>query len=270
MKQAPASSLPAYPREEFENAQLAFVAARVAFPPLTRLQDAAARTRFQEELRREYPLYAEEPLRRGIIPDAVPTPDQLVYRYSSIDGSWSVVVSSEFAALECRNGYRNIEEMLSRITIVWHEIERNFEPGYQLRLDLRFVNELRHPEWKTYDDWRGLLNPDLMGFDPRNWLLGEVRQTATELLADRGDKTFLLIRRGFLRGSTVKPLTEDAPRKTEEFYLLDFDCYAANAQEFQANPTQMLREFDDVLYQLFRRTIHREDQKLYRWLKEPK
>jgi uncharacterized protein (TIGR04255 family) len=256
--------LPRFQGEAFENHQLAQVIAQTRFPPLTRFTDAARMQELQEALRRDYPLYSEDTAINVVFgPEGVkPERGARLLRFTSLDGFWSVVLSADFVALDSRR-YSDIDSFTQRIANVWREVARLFDPQYQTRVGLRFINELRVPDGDSYGRWRELLNPELVGFDAGVTFGGSVSHTVAETLVQRPDGQ-LLVRRGFLRGTTVPPLAGSVA-ETGPFYLLDIDYFDATHREFEPAPSDRLRQYDDFLYRIFRWVIG--DGDLYRYLK---
>jgi uncharacterized protein (TIGR04255 family) len=256
--------LPRYEREAFQNAQLAQVIAQTRFPPLTRFADPERTQQFREALRRDYPLYGEEAAVNVVFGPEGVKPDRgaRLLRLTSLDGFWSVVLSSDFVALESRR-YADIESFILRIASVWREVARIFDPQYQTRVGLRFINEFRVPDGDTYSRWRELLNPKVVGFDAAAIFAGSVTHTIAETLVQRPDGQ-LVVRRGFLRGTTVPPLSGTSV-ETGPFYLLDIDYYDVTHGAFEPAPGDHLREYDEFLYRIFRWMIG--DDELYRYLK---
>jgi uncharacterized protein (TIGR04255 family) len=256
--------VPRFQREAFENHQLAQVVAQTRFPTLTRFTDAGRMQQFQEALRRDYPLYSEDTAVNIVFgAEGVKTDRGARFlRFTSLDGFWSVVLSADFVALESRR-YSDIDSFILRIAGVWREVARLFDPQYQTRVGLRFVNELRVPDGNGYERWRELLNPKVIGFDAAATFGGSVSHTIAETLVQRPDGQ-LLVRRGFLRGTTIPPLA-GSTAETGPFYLLDIDYFDATHGAFEPAPSDRLRQYDDFLYRIFRWVIG--DEELYRYLK---
>ncbi len=214
-----------YDRVIFNNSCLELCLAQLKYPPVQRFFDDNYMVDIKEALASM----------QGI--GQAPGPNML--RFTSIDSRWSVVLSSEFVSLETRT-YTNVSELSTRFANVLHHINTHFSPRHQLRFGLRYINEFRHPSGDSYKAWMDFLNPELLGLVARGVLGGKVEQTIGEVLTHRDDGR-LLVRHGFLKGSTIIP-NPGRPATIE----------------------QMLR-YNDVLYNVFRWSIG--DGELYRYLK---
>jgi len=176
-----------------------------------------------------------------------------VHRFNSIDFRWSVVLTSESIALETRE-YTDFEELSARFDKLVRHVAKYFCPHYQLRLGIRYINEFRHHDGDTYEVWHRLLNRDLVSSATQTVVGGRVEQTINEVRIRRDDG-ILLVRHGFLNGTTVLP-TLHHPAKNGPFYLLDLDYYDETSTEFEESaPTEKIRGYNDVLYRVFRWSI---------------
>ncbi len=251
-----------YRREAFANSQLALVVAQVRFPVVTRFEDADARLRFQDALRRDYPLFREERrldlLFRAGYESLQTQPGGEVLRFTSIDYAWSLVIASDLIALECR-GFTVIEEYVSRVRELWRTFVAYFDPRYQVRSSLRFVNELRHRDWTTYADWRNVLNPALIGFDPSAMFGGVVSHTISEFVLQVAEEENVIMRRGFLRGTTIPPIADKQRVADSAFYLLDIEYASSRRGDFELDPSPRLSSYNQFLHDMFRWSIERPD-----------
>jgi len=257
--------LPNYDRVIFNNSCLELCLAQLKYPPVQRFFDDNYMVDIKEALAVEYPLVTTEQGMNIVISmqgiGQAPGPNML--RFTSIDSRWSVVLSSEFVSLETRT-YTNVSELSTRFANVLHHINTHFSPRHQLRFGLRYINEFRHPSGDSYKAWMDFLNPELLGLVARGVLGGKVEQTIGEVLTHRDDGR-LLVRHGFLKGSTIIP-NPGRPAKTGQFYLLDLDYYDETPVKFDVEaPIERMLRYNDVLYNVFRWSIG--DGELYRYLK---
>lgn len=245
--------LPRYEHEVFPAAPLELCLVQVKYPPLARFTEEGYLSAFKEALGEEYPLATKEQSMNLIVtPQGVtPTAGSELLRFASIDYSWSVVLANEFVTLESRR-YREITDFVTRFAAILRLVATHLHPRYQLRFGLRYVNEVRHAHGQTYDGWRALLGDrsDLLGLGTGNLLAGTVEQTINELRIRRVDGT-LLLRHGFLEGTTVLPVGRAAP-KSGPFYLLDFDYYDDTTVDFDPAIEKRMTSYNTVLYNIFR------------------
>ncbi len=247
--------LPNYDQVIFSNSCLELCLVQVKYPAIQRFSEESYMVGIKEALAEEYPLVTtEQGMNIVVTPQGInPVPGASMLRFTSIDSHWSVVLSSEFVSLETRE-YTNFEELKKRFTEVLRNIVTYLHPRHQLRVGLRYINEFRHPNGDSYETWCHLLNNELLGLGSSSILSGRVEQTIGEVLTRRDDGQ-LLVRHGFLKGTTVTP-TPTRLAKTGPFYLLDLDYYDDKPVKFavDANIEQMTR-YNDFLYRVFRWVI---------------
>ena len=247
----PRNALPAYKHQVFPSAALEMSLVQVRYPPVARFKDSARLGSLSEALAQQYPLFTtEQAMNLVVMPQGVGTaPGGDVLRFTSIDNTWSVTLTGEFVSLETRS-YSDIDTFVERFTAVLGLVGEHLRIRYQLRFGLRYVNEFRHDKGTTYAGWQGLLNPEFIGSGGAWGIDGTVEQTVHEVRTRRSDGT-LLVRHGFLSGTTVAP-TGRAQPKNGPFYLLDLDYYDESAVAFEPAPAQRMRAYNNVLYSIFR------------------
>lgn len=258
--------LPMYDQVIFNNSCLELCVAQLRYPPIQRFHDDNYMLGLREALATEYPLVTTEQAMNIVVsPQGVisQTPGATMLRFTSIDSRWSVVLSEEFISLETRE-YSNVTEFSTRFASLLVHLDTHFKPRYQLRFGLRYVNEFRYSKSDNYKAWTQLLNPYLLGLGARGVLGGRVEQTIGEVRTKRSDGS-LLVRHGFLQGTTVVP-TLNHPPKTGLFYLLDLDYYNETTVTFDAQaPIEQMRRYNDILYRVFRWSIG--EGELYQYLR---
>jgi uncharacterized protein (TIGR04255 family) len=259
------SLLPRYDQVIFKNSCLELSLVQLKYPPIQRFSDEKYMIGIRESLAMEYPLVTTEQAVNIVVgPQGVAQatgPNML--RFTSIDSRWSVVLSSEFVSLETRE-YTDIDEFSHRFTKVLSSIATHFNPHHQLRLGLRYINEFRHPKGKDHEMWVRFLNPKLLGLGASQVLGGKVEQSIGEVLTRRHDG-HLLVRHGFLNGSTISPMP-NRTAKTGQFYLLDLDYYDDKPVKFDVEaPIGQLLSYNDILYRVFRWSIG--DGEFYHYLR---
>jgi len=250
--------LPHYDRVLFRKAPLELCLAQVRFPPLARFVHSEYIDAFREAVEDDYPVFA-----RGQAMSVTLGPQGItsagageVLRFTSIDSQWSIALMSESVALEARQ-YSTIDEFSERFVSILQRLSDHLRPGIQTRFGLRYVNEIRlHPEGDTYDGWRKLLNPELLGIGANNILGGTVEQTVGEIRTRR-DNGVVLLRHGFLDGTTVASLGRAQP-KTGPFYLIDIDHYDETTTRFSLDLEERLMAYHDFIYRVFSWCVGRD------------
>lgn len=257
--------LPTYEEVIFNNAALELCLSQVKYPPVQRFTDDHYMLGIREALAGEYPLVsAEQGMNIVITPQGVnQTPGASMLRFTSIDSRWSVVLANDFVTLETRH-YTTFNELSTRFANVLRSVATHFHLRHQLRFGLRYINEFRHPQGASYEAWTHLLNHGLLGLGARGVLGGRVEQSIGEVLTRRDDG-HLLVRHGFLKGSTILP-TPTHPAKTGPFYLLDLDYYDENPVKFDVEISiERMVRYHEFIHRVFRWSIG--DGELYQYLR---
>lgn len=257
--------LPEYSHALFTSSAIELCVVQVKYPPVPRFADVEVQGAIQEALSEEYPIYGKEPSFNIVVtPHGInQTSGGDVFRFTTLDKRWSVVVGNEAVGLETRE-YSEIDELIERFTAILGHVSAHLKLRHQLRFGLRYVNEFRHPQGDRFERWRQLLNQDLLGLAAQNVLGGTIEQTVNELRTRRTDGT-LLVRHGFLNGTTVPPSGSNIPSKGGPFYLLDLDYYIEAPMPFNAKPAGRMRDYNSFMYRVFRWAVG--DGDLYRLLK---
>ncbi len=248
--------LPPVDRILFRKPPLALALAQVRFPVLPRFPDGAYIDELYQLLRPDYPK-SERTVQFALpfAPDQVlgNVPGSTLWRFSTVDERWSVVVAENALTLEVR-GYSSIDEFTDRFVAVVDRLVVTFNPALQTRLGLRYVNEFRQPDANTLEDWRVYIRPEVLG------LAGVVRQlldgTAVTIARQEMEVGLsdgsLVIRHGLLMGTTVEPRSQD-PSAEGTFYLLDMDRFDPTPQALDLTAVaNRLRDYNNLMYRFFR------------------
>jgi uncharacterized protein (TIGR04255 family) len=256
-------TLPPHEWVRFRKTPLRLVIGQVRFTIMPRFGQDAFIAGFQEAIRTDYPKVSREAaMTFQLSPAGVQTEaGEKLWRFSSRDLLWSVVVSESAITLEARK-YSTMKDFLARFHSVLEAAKEQLEITDRLRLGLRYVNEIRYNEAKKLSDWREFLNAEFVGFDVSELLGGQVNHTIQEIQVNRSDG-ILAIRHGLLSGSVVAPLGSDRA-ETGQFYLIDLDYYDMGEYDLDIPSTlRQMQAYNDVMYQFFRWTLK---DKLYDYL----
>lgn len=246
--------LPNYEQILFRKSPLKLVVGQVRFPLVPRF-DRSLFQSFLETLRDEYPRPSREQQAavQGSPTDVEQRPGEELWRFTTRDRFWSVVVGESAVTLEAR-AYSSISDFLSRFKRVLQVARDQLDVRERTRLGLRYTNELRNREAQTLNDWSGLLRQDLVGFAAAGVLDGRIEHMLQEVQVERPDGT-VAIRHGLLKGTTVVPLPDEQP-VGGPFYLIDLDYYDVSECDLDIEATvEQMRMFNDVLYRFFRWTL---------------
>ncbi len=255
--------LPEYEWVQFRKAPLRLVIGQVRFTIMPGFGQDAFIAGFQEAIRSVYPKVAREAaVTYQLSPAGIqPNMGEKLWRFSSRDLRWSVVVGESAITLESRS-YDSMSDFLNRFRFLLETGKEQLEITDRLRLGLRYINEIRHPHAERLAEWRALLNPEFVGFEASSLLDGQVDHTLQEVQIERSDGT-LALRHGFLNGTVVMPLPQEQPT-SGRFYLIDLDYYDMTERDLDISATiKQLQDYNDVMYRFFRWTL---SESLYNFL----
>jgi uncharacterized protein (TIGR04255 family) len=251
---------------QFRKSPLKLVIGQVRFTIMPRFGEASFIVGFQEAIRSIYPKIAREAaVTYQLSPEGIhPNLNEKLWRFSSRDQQWSVVVGEAAITLETR-AYNSMKDFLERFCFLLETAKEQLGVSDRLRLGLRYINEVRYPDAENLTDWRTLFNTEFVSFDASEMLGGQVDHTLHEIQVNRSNGVFA-VRHGLLKGAVVAPLepTVQEPAAEGRFYLIDLDYYDLTEQELNIAATiEQMQEYNDVMYRFFRWTL---SQKLYSYL----
>jgi hypothetical protein len=213
------------PRVIFKRNPLKAVVLQVRFPPLLVLSQPVGVAPFQEAIRDTYHR-AEAPgqqvtLSIGPSGPLPPTGQLGPWRFLD-DQGWIVGLATDYVSVETTN-YKSFEEFESRAKQLLYAARDVLRLSERGRLGLRYINEITHPDAVTVADWRGLLNPELLGMSGGE-LLGSRVTRALQQIDVRLDGGVLTVRHGF----TAAP---DGPSA----YTIDLDAHDDGSHPFDVD-----------------------------------
>ncbi len=255
--------LPEYRWVRFRKTPLRLVIGQVRFTIMPRFGQDTFIAGFQEAIRASYPKVSREAaITYQLSPAGIqPGAGEKLWRFSSRDLNWSVVVSESAITLESRN-YHSMNDFLERFRMVLEAGKEHLGIADRLRLGLRYINEIRYPGADSIADWRTLLNAAFVGFDASELLNGQVDRTIQEIQVNRPDG-LLAIRHGLLSGALIAPLAQEQSA-SGQFYMIDLDYYDVTEYDLDIPAIEeQLQEYNDVMYRFFRWTL---EEKLYDYL----
>lgn len=247
--------LPQYERVRLQKAPLRLVIGQIRFTIMPRFEQKPFIAAFQEAIRAHYPKVSREAsVTYQLSPVGVnPSPGETLWRFSSRDNRWAVIVGESAITLESR-AYSTMSDYLDRFTQILQAASKTLDIADRLRLGLRYINEIRYPHAETFAQWRTLFNPEFASFDAASLLNGKVDHTLQEIQVNRSDGV-LAIRHGLLSGAIVTPLPQEQP-VAGQFYLLDFDYYDLTECDLDILATvKQMQNYNDLVYRFFRWTL---------------
>lgn len=255
--------LPEYEWVQFGKAPLRLVIGQMRFTIMPGFEQKSFIAGFQKAVRSEYPRASREPTvtYQLSLTGLSPSPGETLWRFSSRDNKWAVVVGESAITLEAR-GYTSMRGFRNRFRFLLETATKTLEIGDRLRLGLRYINEIRYPHAKNFAEWQTLLNPEFVGFEAADLLDGRVDHTLQEVQVVRTDG-IISIRHGLLNGAIVMPLPPEQ-LISGQFYLIDLDYYDNTECDLDISKTlQQLQNYNDLMYRFFRWIL---SEKLYDYL----
>ena len=247
--------LPEYEWVRLRKAPLRLVIGQIRFTIMPRFEQKAFIAGFQEAIRAQYPKVSREAsVTYQLSPVGInPGPGETLWKFSSRDNRWAIVVGESAITLESR-AYSTMSDFLDRFAQILLVANKTLDVTDRLRLGLRYINEIRYPHAENFAQWRALFNPEFAGFDATGLLEGKVDHTLQEIQVNRPDGV-LAIRHGLLSGAIVAPLPQEQP-PAGQFYLLDLDYYEMTECDLDISaPVKQLQDYNDLMYRFFRWTL---------------
>lgn len=247
--------LPNYKWVRFKKSPLRLVIGQIRFPIIPRFKQEGFIAPLQEAVRSEYPSFSREAtLTYQLSPSGISqVPGESLWRLSTRDGMWSLVVGESALTFESRR-YTSMNEFADRFKSLMEAASEYLGVTERLRLGLRYTNEIRYSEANTLSDWKALLRPEFIGFEASALLDGHVDHMLQEIQIQRPDG-ILAIRHGLLNGTLVPPLPQE-DLVNGRFYLIDLDYYDANESALDINATIVqMQAYNDIIYRFFRWTL---------------
>jgi uncharacterized protein (TIGR04255 family) len=171
------------------------------------------------------------------------------------DQAWTSVLNSDSFSLETTK-YQDWSDFAPRFASLTQSVAEHVAPVLEARVGLRFIDRISHPDVHQAPDWRGWLNPALLGpiEDPDLGAAVIGTQNVLQLEFEHDQKVGLRFGSAVEEGSTGGAI-----------FLLDTDCYVQRAVRFDVDGLLGVVESLHVLaLQIFQWAI---DERLYSYLK---
>jgi uncharacterized protein (TIGR04255 family) len=232
------------------------VVCQVRFPPVLSLGAEGPREELLAALQRElddYPLFARvmgQEILLGPTGVQANEPQPTQFRFSSDDGLWNVGLALDSLSLQTTK-YEHFNDFVERWRMISTAVQKLLAPSRQLRIGLRYVDELRVDGADRPQAWSELLALEILGLAGSSKWGPTTTQSFQEWVLQI-ESVRCTLRHGFLP-------TEVHGR--EPFYLLDSDCYVEEIVTFDpAAQVEHLDGFNDIAYDLFRDAL---SEKMY-------
>jgi uncharacterized protein (TIGR04255 family) len=247
--------LPQYMSEHLERSPLVLVAAQINFEEVDREVSHALARAFQKVAGDHWRRLQAAPIVTATMTAAgtVSEAPRQAYRLLSADESWSALLNPGSVTVETKD-YPGWQAMKDVIASLAHAVEQVYDPASELRLGLRYVDQVTLPEGS--EDWRELIPESFLGLalDPR--LGSAVVASDQRILLQLDEINRCLLRHGLLANEQGE---------FGKIYLLDYDAFRENAGAYAASEVEVgIEALHDYVGQLFRASL---TDKLHAWLK---
>jgi uncharacterized protein (TIGR04255 family) len=227
------------------------VLAEVRFPGILKIENKDVVASFQEEIRRDYPLFEQQPMQRVELQlgPGGPTVKQVPgtnWRFQDAKKNWRLSLTTDALSLEVET-YTSRDDFLTRWTKAIAAVVRVFEPGIALRIGMRYIDRVTDQPLEAIDE---LVHTDILGF-ARPPLRDHVHHAMSEatLSIEQGE---MLLRWGILpANTTIDPNV--LPPIPHRSWILDIDVSSSEQRGFDSNQLAIsFRSLAERAYSVFR------------------
>jgi uncharacterized protein (TIGR04255 family) len=202
-------------------------------------------------LARGYPLQSEtRSINYLISPEGIASNDAgTMYRWSSLDDSWHITLTRQFATLYCSR-YAGFDELQARLRFLINELRGAIEIPFVDRVGVRYVNRLS--EAGQTDSLSDLVKPEVLGYKglPLAGQQAALRESINQATYTVG-QAILIVRSGVMPpGQTPDPAVEAV---TTESWILDLD--ASQEERLLFDPDRLIPRagrLADIAYDYFK------------------
>jgi uncharacterized protein (TIGR04255 family) len=239
------------PEISLPRAPLVRVIAQVRFPGILKIENKDVVASFQEEIRRDYPLFEQQSTQRVEVQlgPGGPTVNQVPgtnWRFQDAKRNWRLSLTTDALSFEVES-YTSRSDFLARWTKAVAAVERIFEPGIALRIGMRYIDRVTDKPLDAIDE---LVHTDILGF-ARPPLRDHVRHAMSEatLSIEEGE---MLLRWGILpANTTIDPNV--LPPIPHLSWILDIDVSSSEQRTFDKNQLgASFRSLAERAYSVFR------------------
>ncbi|MDP9387701.1 MAG: TIGR04255 family protein [Actinomycetota bacterium] len=142
------------------------------------------------------------------------------WQMKSDDGSWTVTLMPDFFSLET-SSYVNWSDFRTRLVDLVAAAIAAYDPAMEVRIGLRYVDEITDPKVTSPTDWAGWIRDELLGPLSHPDLGAAVRVVQQHVEFDAGDAYRVVLRHG----------TGRIEGEEQWAYLLDHDCFRQAGRE---------------------------------------
>ena len=205
---------------------------------------------FQEGIKDKYPvLIQKESVSMDVMADEEIAKKTItpVYEFSSRDGNWTLVLSSEFLALTTKQ-YTRWEQFIERFDEALQLLISIYNPNFYSRIGLRYKDLIvRSKLGLEGRSWSELINSTCLGFIGDNEIgIDNIHESLLRTLVTLDD--------GYV---TINCSLVKLKDNNETCYLIDSDFFTPNAVEL-SDARSILESFNSEARNLFRWCIEED------------
>ena len=250
------------PEINLPRAPLVRVLAQVRFPGILKIENKDVVASFQEEIRRDYPLFEQQTTQRVEVQlgPGGPTVKQepgTNWRFQDAKRNWRLSLTTDALSFEVES-YTSRNKFLARWTKAMAAVERIFEPGIALRIGMRYIDRVMDKPLDAIDE---LVHTDILGF-ARPPLRDHVHHAMSEatLSIEEGE---MLLRWGIMpANTTIDPNV--LPPIPHLSWILDIDVSSSEQRAFDNKKLgASFRALAERAYSVFRYVTTDEFLKTY-------
>lgn len=201
------------------------VLSAVNFSPVMKIADRSGSgvAEFQDRIRQTYPqmeMATESALQVQIDPTGEPSSQLVsnnVWKFSNLDKSWRVNLSSDKISIETDTGYVSRDDLLIRLLKLVNAVGLCFEPAQITRIGFRYLNVIHTGRFKNLDSY---VNPQLRSYAAESFFNKVLlSNTTTEFEIPEGR---LLVKHGILGANQLYEF--GFPPSDKRRWYLDLDA----------------------------------------------
>lgn len=237
---------------------------QVRFPTIVRIANLSELAGFHEEVRGEYPDFAQEQqINVEVSPEGIkPSEETRNFRFSTTDGAWSIVLNPSFVTLEASvaTKYSNFDDFRERFAEIWDAALRHLSPTKATQQGLRYVD---HFDWVdvTANAWSQYINKSLLGVLGVDGLAERTQHTLTDSRFELDDGVVLAFKYGLARAGPEQALG----------FFMDTDCFTqVHTDEVSVEATiERFNRFHDEIHVLFHWATTKKAKERFRGANAP-
>ena len=175
------------------------------------------------------------------------------WQMKSSDAAWTVTLDPEYFSIET-SAYTSWDDFHDRVDALVTAVMDVYEPALEVRIGLRFIDEIVDPQVDSPVGWKGWIRDELLGTLTHDAFGGAAARTQNIIELTAPDNYRVVLRHG------------TAPTDSGNWvYLLDHDCYRQAGRALtHDNVLATTSDLHTLALQVFQNAVTDE---LYRYLR---